>query len=59
MTHDCGICEYTGSYFLPLKNLNRLIRICKQGRIQRGMRQTARDQARLRVEPDNKENKGE
>lgn len=46
-SHECSICEYESGCFRPLKFLHRLFRICQQGRIRRGMRQTARDQARL------------
>jgi hypothetical protein len=48
--HDCTLCEYEDTCFRPLKFLHRLFRICQQGRIRRGMRQTARDQARLPVD---------
>ncbi len=52
MSHDCNLCEYQPECFWLLRILNRLFGICKQGRLRRGMRQTARDQARLPVDAD-------
>lgn len=47
MGHDCSLCEYEAGCFFPLKLLNKMARICRQGRLRKGMRQTGRDQTRL------------
>lgn len=54
MPHECRTCEYEKECFRFLNILNRLFRICRQGRLRKGARQVTRDQARLPVESEKK-----